>query len=158
MLTVVVRICISPKFCDSLLECAVTVSPSAAFAFREREPSPLLRAPCRLLTGTGGIYSVSKNFQTLLFAFILASSRELVSAASYSKSNPLILCLQFWAAPQSGSGSRRRLSFQDFFPFEACLQPAFSPNPPQACWCLLVQHSCVLLRCKCCCDPEMTDT
>lgn len=92
-----------------------------------------------------------------LFAFILASSRELVSAASYSKSNPLILCLQFWAAAQSGSGSRRRLSFQDFFPFEACLQPAFS-STPQACWCLLVQHSCALLCCKFCCDPVMTDT
>lgn len=73
-----------------------------------------------------------------LFAFILASSRELVSAASYSKSNPLILCLQRWAAAPSGSGSRRRLSFQDFFPFEACLQPALSPIPPRpvgACWC-----------------------
>lgn len=88
MLAVFVRIRICPKFCDSLLECAVAVSPSAASAFRAREPSPLLRAPCRLLTGTGGIYSVSKNFQTL---YLLSSWLPLVSSSPLPPTPSLIL-------------------------------------------------------------------
>lgn len=88
MLAVFVRICIFPKFCDSLLKCAVAVFPSLAFAFWAREPSPLLRAPCRLLTGTGGIYSVSKNFQTL---YLLSSWLPLVSLSPLPPTPSLIL-------------------------------------------------------------------
>lgn len=102
------------------------------------------------------VFTQSPKTSKLLFTFILASTCELVFAASYSKSNPLILFLQFWAGAQSGSGSPRQLSFQVFFPpvFEPCLHTD-SARLPRACWCLLVQPSCALLYCKYDCDLMM---
>lgn len=146
-----------PKFYDSLLECADSVAPSAAFTSRARKPSPLLGAPCRLLTGTGGIYSVSKNFQTL---YLLSSWLPLVSSSRLPPTPSLILssCVfSFGLLRRAGVARADDSVFKTSFLLKRVCSLPF-PQPPQACWCLLVQHSCALLCCKFCCDPVMTDT
>lgn len=113
------------------------------------------RAPCRLLTGTGGIYSVSKNFQTL---YLLSSWLPLASSSLLPptpKSNPLILCLQFWG----WCAEREWLSQTAHFSRLLSFWSVFAARlPSRACWCLLVQPSCALLCCKHCCDLAMADT